>query len=50
LITSQHREMPRNLPHDSAAKAGMTLVAKELGKWPSPSCQKNLVVTSWGPR
>lgn len=37
LITSQHREMPRNLPHYSAAKAGMTMVMKELARVLAPS-------------
>ena len=32
LITSQHRETPRNLPHYSASKAGMTMVMKELAR------------------
>ena len=32
LITSQHREMARNLPHYSASKAGMTMVMKELAR------------------
>jgi NAD(P)-dependent dehydrogenase (short-subunit alcohol dehydrogenase family) len=32
LITSQHRNMPRNLPHYSASKAGMTMVMKELAR------------------
>ena len=32
LITSQHRKMPRNLPHYSASKAGMTMVMKELAR------------------
>jgi NAD(P)-dependent dehydrogenase (short-subunit alcohol dehydrogenase family) len=36
LITSQHREMPRNLPHYSAAKAGMTMVMKELARTLAP--------------
>jgi len=31
-ITSLHAEMPRNLPHYSAAKAGMTMVMKELAR------------------
>ena len=36
LITSQHREMPRNLPHYSASKAGMTMVMKELARSLAP--------------
>lgn len=32
LVTSQHRETPRNLPHYSASKAGMTMVMKELAR------------------
>ena len=36
LITSQHREMPRNLAHYSAAKAGMTMVMKELARVLAP--------------
>ena len=36
LITSQHREMPRNLPHYSASKAGMTMVMKELARALAP--------------
>src|ERR1044072_6444239 len=32
LITSLHRETPRNLPHYSASKAGMTMVMKELAR------------------
>jgi NAD(P)-dependent dehydrogenase (short-subunit alcohol dehydrogenase family) len=36
LITSQHREMPRNLPHYSASKAGMTMVMKELARTLAP--------------
>ena len=36
LITSQHREMPRNLPHYSASKAGMTMVMKELARGLAP--------------
>jgi NAD(P)-dependent dehydrogenase (short-subunit alcohol dehydrogenase family) len=31
-ITSLHAESPRNLPHYSAAKAGMTMVMKELAR------------------
>ena len=30
IITSLHAETPRNLPHYSAAKAGQTMVMKEL--------------------
>jgi 3-oxoacyl-[acyl-carrier protein] reductase len=30
LVTSLHAERPRNLPHYSAAKAGMTMLMKEL--------------------
>ena len=37
LVTSQHRETPRNLPHDSASKAGMTMVMKELARVLAPS-------------
>lgn len=36
LVTSQHREMPRNLPHYSASKAGMTMVMKELARILAP--------------
>jgi NAD(P)-dependent dehydrogenase (short-subunit alcohol dehydrogenase family) len=36
LITSQHRFMTRNLPHYSAAKAGMTMVMKELARVLAP--------------
>lgn len=36
LITSQHRETPRNLPHYSASKAGMTMVMKELARVLAP--------------
>jgi len=32
MITSLHAESPRNLPHYSAAKAGQTMVVKELAK------------------
>ncbi len=31
-ITSLHAEVPRNLPHYSAAKAGMTMTMKELAR------------------
>ena len=37
LITSQHRETTRNLPHYSASKAGMTMVMKELARVLAPS-------------
>jgi len=36
LITSQHRETARNLPHYSASKAGMTMVMKELARVLAP--------------
>ncbi|MFO1081751.1 MAG: SDR family oxidoreductase [Reyranellaceae bacterium] len=36
LITSQHRHTPRNLPHYSASKAGMTMVMKELARVLAP--------------
>ncbi|MBY0322112.1 MAG: SDR family oxidoreductase [Reyranella sp.] len=36
LITSQHRETPRNLPHYSASKAGLTMVMKELARTLAP--------------
>ena len=32
LITSLHLESPRNLPHYSAAKAGQTMLVKELAR------------------
>ena len=32
LITSLHAESPRNLPHYSAAKAGQTMLVKELAR------------------
>ena len=32
ILTSLHAESPRNLPHYSAAKAGMTMVMKELAR------------------
>jgi NAD(P)-dependent dehydrogenase (short-subunit alcohol dehydrogenase family) len=32
FITSLHAESPRNLPHYSAAKAGMTMLVKELAR------------------
>ncbi|HRD76739.1 MAG TPA: SDR family oxidoreductase [Hyphomicrobiaceae bacterium] len=37
LITSLHAETPRNLPHYSASKAGMTMVVKELARALGPS-------------
>jgi len=37
LVTSQHRETPRNLPHYSASKAGMTMVMKELARVLAPN-------------
>ena len=37
LVTSQHRDMARNLPHYSASKAGMTMVMKELARVLAPS-------------
>lgn len=36
LITSQHRDTARNLPHYSASKAGMTMVMKELARVLAP--------------
>jgi NAD(P)-dependent dehydrogenase (short-subunit alcohol dehydrogenase family) len=36
LITSLHAETPRNLPHYSASKAGMTMVMKELARVLAP--------------
>jgi len=36
LITSLHAESPRNLPHYSAAKAGETMLVKELAKGLGP--------------
>jgi NAD(P)-dependent dehydrogenase (short-subunit alcohol dehydrogenase family) len=36
LITSMHREIPRNLVHYSASKAGMTMVMKELARVLAP--------------
>ena len=36
IITSQHRETPRNLPHYSASKAGMTMMMKELARVLAP--------------
>ncbi len=32
ILTSLHAEAPRNLPHYSASKAGMTMVMKELAR------------------
>jgi len=32
FVTSPHASTPRNLPHYSAAKAGQTMVVKELAK------------------
>jgi NAD(P)-dependent dehydrogenase (short-subunit alcohol dehydrogenase family) len=32
FVTSLHAESPRNLPHYSAAKAGQTMVVKELAR------------------
>jgi NAD(P)-dependent dehydrogenase (short-subunit alcohol dehydrogenase family) len=32
ILTSLHAESPRNLPHYSASKAGMTMVMKELAR------------------
>jgi NAD(P)-dependent dehydrogenase (short-subunit alcohol dehydrogenase family) len=32
MLTSLHAESPRNLPHYSASKAGMTMVVKELAR------------------
>jgi NAD(P)-dependent dehydrogenase (short-subunit alcohol dehydrogenase family) len=37
FITSLHAESPRNLPHYSAAKAGMTMVMKELARALGPA-------------
>jgi NAD(P)-dependent dehydrogenase (short-subunit alcohol dehydrogenase family) len=37
LITSQHRDTARNLPHYSASKAGMTMVMKELARVLAPN-------------
>jgi NAD(P)-dependent dehydrogenase (short-subunit alcohol dehydrogenase family) len=36
LVTSLHAESPRNLPHYSAAKAGETMLMKELAKGLGP--------------
>ena len=32
FVTSLHAETPRNLPHYSAAKAGLTMTMKELAR------------------
>jgi NAD(P)-dependent dehydrogenase (short-subunit alcohol dehydrogenase family) len=32
IVTSVHAESPRNLPHYSASKAGMTMLVKELAR------------------
>jgi 3-oxoacyl-[acyl-carrier protein] reductase len=37
LVTSLHAESPRNLPHYSAAKAGETMLVKELARALGPS-------------
>lgn len=37
FITSLHAETPRNLPHYSASKAGMTMLMKELARQLGPS-------------
>ncbi len=37
FITSLHAETPRNLPHYSAAKAGQTMVVRELARHFGPS-------------
>ena len=37
FITSLHAESPRNLPHYSAAKAGQTMVVRELARHFGPS-------------
>ena len=37
FVTSLHAEAPRNLPHYSAAKAGQTMVMKELARALGPS-------------
>ncbi len=36
IMTSLHAESPRNLPHYSAAKAGMTMIMKELARTLGP--------------
>ena len=43
FITSLHAETPRNLPHYAAAKAGQTMVVKELARALGPAgirCQR----------
>ena len=37
FITSLHAESPRNLPHYSASKAGMTMIMKELARALGPA-------------
>lgn len=37
LVSSQHRDTARNLPHYSASKAGMTMVMKELARVLAPN-------------
>jgi NAD(P)-dependent dehydrogenase (short-subunit alcohol dehydrogenase family) len=37
FITSLHAESPRNLPHYSAAKAGQTMVVRELARHFGPA-------------
>ena len=37
FITSLHAEAPRNIPHYSAAKAGQTMIVKELARALGPS-------------
>jgi NAD(P)-dependent dehydrogenase (short-subunit alcohol dehydrogenase family) len=37
FITSLHAETPRNLPHYSASKAGMTMLMKEMARQLGPS-------------
>jgi NAD(P)-dependent dehydrogenase (short-subunit alcohol dehydrogenase family) len=37
FITSLHAETPRNLPHYAAAKAGQTMVVKELARALGPA-------------
>jgi NAD(P)-dependent dehydrogenase (short-subunit alcohol dehydrogenase family) len=37
IITSLHAESPRNLPHYSASKAGLTMVTKELARALGPN-------------
>jgi len=36
LVTSMHKDSPRNLPHYSASKAGMTMLIKELARHYGP--------------